>query len=98
MANISIVPKSGSGVVGTDLPTAEEIKELEELWAYFTEHDGEWAFWEGKTKDERESYKRKANNYLRTRKEGALKLRQIRRQNLPEHQMKFIIEPVNSGE
>lgn len=98
MPNISVVPITTGAAKGATPLGPQEIKELEELWAYFVANPGYHGLWEGESKDEREAFKASANAYLRTRKEGALKLRQIRRQGLPDHQMKFIIEPYNSTE
>lgn len=98
MANITVVPANVAGVSSNAKALSpEEVKELEELWAYFVENPGMWGHWEGNDKTEREAFKASANAYLRTRKEGALKLRQIRRQNLPDNQMKFIIEPLTAS-
>lgn len=88
---ISLVPiTTGSAV---EQPSTEEIKELEELWAYLIEHPGYHAHWIGDSAEAMLAYKRRANAYLRNRPEGALTLTQIRRQNLPANEMKFTLKP-----
>jgi hypothetical protein len=96
MPNISVVAANVNGVsAGAELPDSDK-KELEELWAYFVANPGYWGHAVFGSATEMAAYKASANAYLRTRKEGALKLRQIRRQKLPENEMKFIIEPYTS--
>jgi hypothetical protein len=97
MAKISLVPITTGGKAVAPL-SAEQIKELEELWAYMVENPGYHAFWDGDSAEEMLAYKLGANAYLRNRPEGALTLTQIRRQNLPAHQMKFALRPYVKGD
>lgn len=96
MGNMKVVPANVAGQPSATPLAGAEAKELEELWTYFSQNPGMWGHWEGTSKVERETFKASANAYLRNRPEGALKLRQIRRQNLPDNEMKFIIEPLTA--
>ena len=95
---ITIVDAPSAGTAGVAPATAEEITELEELWKFFLANPGKQGFWNGDSAEAMADYKKRANGYLRNRPEGALNLRQVRRQNLPANQMRFVIAPYTKGD
>ena len=77
--------------------TAEDAAELEQLWAEVFSKDSAYvARASFGTKTELASYKRKANAYLSNRPDGALVLRQTRSGDLPDNEMRFVIESADS--
>jgi hypothetical protein len=101
--SITVVPRPVAGVSSTIAATPEEIAELEQLWSgLFSLPEGatNMAHYisDTATKAAVGQYKNRANSYLRNRPEGALNLREVRRQNMPDGQMKFVIEPYTKGQ
>jgi hypothetical protein len=96
---ITFVAKPAANAKVNDAATAEEITELEQMWAeVFSITDDQWGHWKGASVKELAAYKARANGYLRNRSEGALNLREVRRQNLPAGEMRFVIAPYTKGE